>query len=328
MRIHAGLNMRQNSSIERPLSGTPAAGATIFLREIVGLLLTLMLSVVLVALIVFAPNAFIGNFSRPGQGWSAYIAGIGSFFTGLAQGRLSDSAHNEIVWKNLLTSTRRSAELIGISAAIALPLGIVWGALLASARRRAARALLFGLNTLVMSLPSFAIMLFAMEWVANLTLRTGIQLAYVQGYGLDRHLVLPAGVLALRGAAYLARGFQIAQEDIMRQDWLRAARARGFGGVALWRHHVLPALRLPAVGIVLGMLRVLINGLIIIDYISGWGGLGRTMFALDVREFDTVSNNSSAAAALVLVVGFVVVDALAQLSLRYADPRLRDVDNT
>jgi ABC-type dipeptide/oligopeptide/nickel transport system permease component len=179
-----------------------------------------------------------------------------------------------------------------------------------------------------MSLPSFAIMLLSMESVANLTLRTGIQLAYVQGYGLDRHLVLPAGVLALRGAAYLARGFQIAQEDILRQDWIRAARARGLGGVALWRRHVLPALRLPAIGIGLGLLRVLINGLIIIDYMYNWGGLGRSMLTFDSGEFNTVSNSSAASAALVLVIGLVVVDTLGQLSLRYADPRLREVDTT
>ncbi|SRR6266508_2106332 len=320
--------MSQNSPIERPLSGTPAAGAATLLRETIGLLLTLALSSLLVALIVFAPYAFIGNFARPGQGWSDYMTAIGDFFAGLARGRLSDSAHNEVVWSNLLTSARRSAELIGVSLAIALPLGVGWGALLASARRRTARALLFGLNTLVMSLPSFAIMLLAMESVANLTLHTGIQLTYVQGYGLDRHLLLPAGVLALRGAAYLARGFQIAQEDILRQDWIRAARARGLSGVALWRRHVLPALRLPAIGIVLGMLRVLINGLIIIDYIYGWGGLGRRMLTFDISGYDAVSNSSSAGAALVLVIGFVVVDALGQVSLRYVDPRLREVNNT
>jgi ABC-type dipeptide/oligopeptide/nickel transport system permease component len=320
--------MRQNSPTARPLSGTPAMGTATFLRETIGLLLTLVLSSLLVAMIVFAPTAFIGNFARPGQGWNDYIAAIGTFFTGLARGRLSDAAHNGVVWKNLLTSARRSGELIGISMAIALPLGIVWGGLLASARRRIVRALLFGLNTLVMSLPSFAIMLLAMESVANLTLRTGIQLAYVQGYGIDRHLVLPAGVLALRGAAYLARGFQIAQEDILRQDWIRAAQARGFSGVVLWRHHVLPALRLPMIGIVLGMLRVLIHGLIIIDYMYGWGGLGRRMLMFDFSGFDTVSNSSSTGAALVLVIGFVVVDALAQVSLRYADPRLREVDTT
>jgi ABC-type dipeptide/oligopeptide/nickel transport system permease component len=320
--------MSQNSPIERPLPGTPGAGAVTLLRETVGLLLTLMLSGLLVTMIVFAPQAFIGNFARPGQGWSTYIAAIGNFFAGLAHGRLSDSAHNDLVWSNLLTSTRRSIELLGVSIAIALPLGLVWGGLLASTRRHSSRALLFGLNTLVMSLPSFAILLLAMESVANLTLRTGIRLAYVQGYGLDRHLVLPAGVLALRGAAYVARGFQIAQEDILRQDWIRAARARGFSGVALWRHHVLPALRLPAIGIVLGMLRVLINGLIIIDYMYGWGGLGRRMLTFDISSFDAVSNSGATGAALLLVVGFVVLDALGQVSLRYADSRLRGVDNT
>ncbi len=177
-----------------------------------------------------------------------------------------------------------------------------------------------------MALPSFAILLLAMEVVATLTLRTGIQLTYVQGYGFDRHLILPAGLLALRGAAYVARGFQIAQEDILAQDWIRAARARGFSGIALWKRHVLPALRLPAIGIVLGMLRVMINSFIIIDYAYGWGGLGRRMLMLNSSDFDIVSNTSATGAVLVLVISFIIVDALGQLSLRYADPRLREVD--
>jgi ABC-type dipeptide/oligopeptide/nickel transport system permease component len=91
---------------------------------------------------------------------------------------------------------------------------------------------------------------------------------------------------------------------------------------------VLPALRLPAIGIMLGLLRVLINGLIIVDYMYNWGGLGRSMLTFDINEFNTVSNSSAASAALVLVIGLVVIDTLGQISLRYADPRLREVDTT
>ena len=107
----------------------------------------------------------------------------------------------------------------------------------------------------------------------------------MQGYGLDRHLILPAGVLVLRGAAYLARALEIAQDDVLRQDWVRAARAKGLGGFALWRRHVLPALRLPALGMLLGMLRVMVGAIVIVDYIYGWGGLGQRMLATDAADY-------------------------------------------
>jgi len=225
----------------------------------------------------------------------------------------------------LLQATRRTIELLGISMLLAVPIGIGWGGLLASVQRPIIRALLFGLNTLVMALPSFAIILLSIEAVATLTLRTGYQLTFVQGYGLDRHLILPAGVLVLRGAAYLARALQLAQQDILRQDWIRAARARGLGGLALWRRHVLPALQLPLVGILLGMLRVMVGGIVIIDYIYGWGGLGQRMLNFRPFALPRPDTSVSITAALALVVLFVIVDSLGQLGLRYADPRLRDL---
>ena len=57
-----------------------------------------------------------------------------------------------------------------------------------------------------------------------------------------------------------------------------------------------PHSRLPAIGIVLGTLRVLINGLIMIHYMYSWGGLGRRiMLTFDIRGADAVSNSSSVA---------------------------------
>jgi peptide/nickel transport system permease protein len=296
------------------------------LGEMLVLLLTVAVSGLLVALIIFAPQSFIDtSYSTAPRGLAGYFRSITSYFANLLQGNLSDPQHNAAVWKALLQATRRTIELLGISMLLAVPIGIGWGGLLASVQRPIIRALLFGLNTLVMALPSFAIILLSIEAVATLTLRTGYQLTFVQGYGLDRHLILPAGVLVLRGAAYLARALQLAQQDILRQDWIRAARARGLGGLALWRRHVLPALQLPLVGILLGMLRVMVGGIVIIDYIYGWGGLGQRM--LNFRPFALPSPDTSVSitAALALVVLFVIVDSLGQLGLRYADPRLRDL---
>jgi len=307
----------------------PARRGTLggMLGEALALLLTVALSALLVALIVFAPQSFIDTGHNTGpQGLANYFSSITGYLTNLLQGNLSDPRRNPAAWRALLLAARRTGELLGISMALALPIGIGWGALLAFVRRPLMRALLFGINTLVMALPSFAVILLAIEAVATLTLRTGYQLTLVYGYGLDRHLILPAGVLVLRGAAYLARALQIAQQDVLRQDWIRAARAKGLGGLALWRRHVLPALRLPLVGMLLGMLRVMVGGIVLIDYIYGWGGVGQRM--LNFRPFALASAdaNVSITAALVLVVLFVVVDALGQLGLRYADPRLRDLN--
>jgi ABC-type dipeptide/oligopeptide/nickel transport system permease component len=253
-----------------------------------------------------------------------YLTAVRGYLSSLAHGSLGIDRRGIPVSRELLPAARRTLELLVISALAALPLGLIWGGLLASARRRMWRVLLFGLNTLLNSLPTFVVMMLAIEFIASLTLRSGVRLTYVQGYGLDRHLILPTSVLALRGAAYMAGSIQVAQEEILRQDWIRAARARGLGGLALWRRHVLPALRLPLLGSAMGMVRVIVGGLVIVDYMYNWNGLGSYMLkatgAIAARNPNDYAN---AGAAVLLVCLFVGIDALGRLLLRQADPRLR-----
>ena len=163
----------------------------------------------------------------------------------------------------------------------------------------------------------------AIQIVATLTLRTGIRLTYVQGYGLDRHLLLPAGVLAVRGASYMARAIQVAQEEIAQQDWVRAARAKGLGGFALWRRHMLPALRVPLLGSVLGMLRVVVGGIVIVDYLYNWNGVGTYMLKAAGVLGRFANDQLAAGAAVLLVFLIIAIDTLGRLALRRADPRLR-----
>jgi ABC-type dipeptide/oligopeptide/nickel transport system permease component len=302
-------------------------------HEAIVLALTLICGFVLVALIIFAPRVFLASAPLAGVGFRQgvglaqlqdYLTAVRDYVAGLFQGSLGVSRRGVPVSRELLPAARRTLELLAISIIAALPLGLLWGGLLASARRRLPRALLFGLNTLLNSLPTFVVMMLAIEAIASLTLRTGLRLTYVQGYGLDRHLILPTSVLALRGAAYMARAVQVAQEEILRQDWIRAARARGLGGLALWRRHVLPALQLPLLGSALGTIRVIVGGLVIVDYMYNWNGLGSYMLKASGALAARNSNDQLVAGAGVLLVClFVGIDALGRLLLRQADPRLR-----
>jgi ABC-type dipeptide/oligopeptide/nickel transport system permease component len=306
-------------------SGSPIVRAGPLLSEALVLLLTLAVSVTLVALLIFSPRAFLSQETFSLSGLLSYLAAVRDYVFGLLRGDLGKNARNIPIGGELLTAAGRSLQLLGVALVVGLPLGLFWGGLLATVRRGWQAALLFGLSTLVISLPTFVVMVLAIRAVATLTLRTGVQLALVQGYGLDRHLILPTAVLALRGAAYMARAIQVAQEEIMRQDWIRAARAKGLGGLALWRRHVLPALRLPLLGSTLGMLRVMVSGLVIVDYLYGWNGLGGKLLRGGTAAGITPSEDRVAAgAAVMLVCFFVFIDALGRLALRRADPRLRE----
>lgn len=286
-------------------------------RETLLLLVTLLLGALLVVCLVYLPRALIFQQNRA-SGWEAYWRAVLTFLQGLPQGDFGRNDRGAPVNRMLRAATIRSLQLLGVSSVAALALGLGWGSLLASVRHGPLATLLFGLNTLLISLPSFVVLLLTVDAIATVNLRYGIWITYVQGYGLDRHLLLPGGVLALRGAAFLARAVQIAQEDVLRQDWLRAARARGLGGWDLWWRHVLPALRLPLLGSTLGMLRVMVGALVIIEYMYNWGGLGQRLVGRSGGEA------MAASAGVVLVAFFVLVDLIGRLLLRRADPRLRE----
>lgn len=305
------------------ISGTRPGGLGPVLSEVTALLLTILVGIVVISLLVFAPRAFLS-----GTRFSAdsYVTAITEYLSGLAQGDFGNNARGQPIGPVLAKAALRSLQLVGVSLAVALPLGLIWGALLSTVRRGLPRVLLYGLSTLVISMPTFVIMLLAIEAVATLTLRTGVRLALVTGYGMDQHLVLPTTVLALRGAAYMARAVEITQDDIMRQDWMNVARAKGLGGFSLWRRHVLPALQLPLIGSTLGMLRVMVSGLVIVDYLYVWGGLGGKLLDIQRGGIVTASADQAAAgAAVFFLIFFVISDTLGRALLSKADPRLREI---
>jgi ABC-type dipeptide/oligopeptide/nickel transport system permease component len=319
---------------QRALSGDARpAYASGIVRELIFLAITLVLGIGLVAAIAFAPRVFLASAPLQGTGPRSsvgmaevlpYLDAVRDYTLGVFKGNLGQDNRGFSVNRNLLPAARRTLELLAVSIVAAVPLGVAWGGLLASARRRLTKSVLFGLNTLLSSMPTFVLAFLAIQAIATLTLRTGVRLTYVQGYGLDRHLILPAGVLALRGATYMARALQVAQEEILQQDWVRVARAKGLGGLALWRRHILPALRMPMLGSTLGMVRVIVGGVVIVDYLYNWGGLGTYMLrsagAITARG---ANDQQVAGAAVLLVFVFVAVDAIGRLALRRADPRLR-----
>jgi peptide/nickel transport system permease protein len=271
--------------------------------------------VLLVTLLVYAPRAFLGTYGRS-SGLAAYLADVGAYLAALAGGDLAGGARGGRVSQELLKAARRSLELLGVSLAVAVPLGLCWGALLATARPRPLGAALFGLNALALALPSFVVLVLLVEAAVGLGRSLGVRLVATNGYGLDlAHLALPVAALALRGSAVLARAAHVAHDEVLRQEWVRVARAKGLGGLALWRRHVLPALRGSLVAAVLGALRAMVAGLVIVEWVANWNGLGERLLAVGRLGSARPADEPIAAGAGVLLVGFfVAVDAVSRLA--------------
>ena len=132
-------------------------------------------------------------------------------------------------------------------------------------------------------------------------------------------LVLPAVALAVVQAAILARITRSAVLDVLREDFVRTARAKGLSQrQVLWRH-VLRNAFVPVLTVMGLQFANLLTGTIVVENVFSLPGLGRLIFqAISNRDFLVVQNVVMLLAAAVIVINFVVDVLYAVI-----DPRLK-----
>jgi peptide/nickel transport system permease protein len=147
----------------------------------------------------------------------------------------------------------------------------------------------------------------------------------ISGYGTggwDRlaHLVLPATTLAVVGVAYYARVVRSELVDVLREDYVRTARAKGLPERAVIGRHALGNALGPLTTLVGQDLGVLLGGGVVIELIFAWPGLGRevlqAIFEVDIPLILGV--------VLVSAIAIAVANLVADLVQLWLDPRLRD----
>lgn len=131
-------------------------------------------------------------------------------------------------------------------------------------------------------------------------------------------LVLPAATLGFALAAILARMVRAALLEVLGEEYIRAAHARGLPArLVLWRH-VLRNAALPILTILGMQLGVLLGGAVITEMVFGWPGLGQlTVEAIQRRDYPLVQ-----ACVLVISVSYVCVNTLTDLLYAWCDPRI------
>lgn len=132
-------------------------------------------------------------------------------------------------------------------------------------------------------------------------------------------LILPAIALGMTLAGSIARMVRSSVLEVLRQDFVRTAHAKGLpGGTVLWRHTMRNAL-IPVVTILGLQTGVLLSGTIIIETIFGLPGLGRLMLeTITTRDYQTLQG-----IVLLMSVVYVVINLVVDLSYAYIDPRIR-----
>jgi len=136
--------------------------------------------------------------------------------------------------------------------------------------------------------------------------------------GVD-HLVLPAATLALLLVGVLTRLVRSGLLDVLDEEYIRSAYAKGLTLRRVINRHVLPNMLIPVVTVVGLQLGSLLAGAVIIETVFGWAGVGRLLVdAISNRDYPIVQ-----VAILFITTGFILVNLLVDLSYAYLDPRIR-----
>ena len=139
------------------------------------------------------------------------------------------------------------------------------------------------------------------------------------GYGSATQVVLPAIALSLAPMAQLMRLIRASMLETLGQDYIRTARAKGLSERVVSARHALRNALLPAIGATGVNLGYLLSGAVIVETIFTWPGLGQLMVGAAVtRDYPVVQGFVTYIAVVVLLVNLV-----ADVALRFADPRLR-----
>jgi len=217
----------------------------------------------------------------------------------------------------LLLVSRRigfTMQLALLAMTIALVVSIPVGIVAAMFRGSVADRTLMLLSMVGQSMPIF--------WVGLLMIFVfAVELRWFPagGAGGFKYLVLPAATLALYPMARIARLVRSSLVDVLNQDYLLAARARGLRETLVVGKHALKNAALPVVTIVALQFGYMLGGAVITETIFGWPGIGLfTVTAIHERDFPIVQ------AAVVLASGmFIALNFLVDLLYGWLDPRIR-----
>lgn len=136
---------------------------------------------------------------------------------------------------------------------------------------------------------------------------------------LFSHIALPALTLGLTGAAIVSRMVRTAMIEVLGQDYIRTARAKGLSATkVLWRHALRNAL-LVVVTVIGLQFGYFLGGAVIVETIFAWPGIGRlTVNAILARDFPVVQG-----CVLIIATLFAVVNLLVDVSYAVLNPKIR-----
>jgi peptide/nickel transport system permease protein len=207
---------------------------------------------------------------------------------------------------------------------LSIPIGLWTTVRAGTTRERTVSSLLY----MLYSLPAFVAALFLqlafavkLEWLPLFGMTSdNFETLSLWGktWDLFRHAAMPIACFTYVNLAYYSRFVKSTMQEVIRQDYVRTARAKG---VPPWRviwHHAFRNTLIPLVTLIGLTLPYLLSGAVILEQIFTWPGMGRLYFeAIDRRDYDTIMGLTLMFSVLVLL-GQLLADILYAV----VDPRV------
>ena len=205
-----------------------------------------------------------------------------------------------------------SAKLGLMAAGIALVMGVVLGAVAALRRNKFIDKVIMVFTTAFISMPSFImgtflLLLFALQW------------AILPASGdTAKGLILPVITLSLSPMANITRLTRSSMLDVLGQDYIRTARAKGVSSFKIIFGHALKNSLIPVITYFGPMLAYVVTGSLVVEKIFGVAGIGRHFVAsITNRDYPLIMGTTIVLASLI-----VIMNLLSDIMYKVADPRI------
>lgn len=242
--------------------------------------------------------------------WIQYV----DFMGRLLRLDLGTSAHtNAPVMEEIGSRLPYTIELAVVALVIAVTAGILAGVVAATRRNTMLDLVISGLSVFGVSMPVY--------WLGlMMIILFAIQLRVFPAAGADEptSLVMPAITLALFSVGLIARMTRSSMLEVLGQDYVRTARAKGAPVRSIIFRHALRNALLPVITVIGLQFGALLGGAVVTETVFAWPGVGRLLVdSIFFRDYAVVQG-------LVLMFGttFVVINLLTDILYAYVDPRI------
>lgn len=195
-----------------------------------------------------------------------------------------------------------------------LLIGLTMGIVAALNRGRFADQALMVVSFVAVSAPQFVVGILLLYVFA-------VHLGWfpIGGYGTFAHLVLPSLTLGILGAGWYARMMRSSMIDVLRQDYMRTARAKGLKPGIVLAVHALPNAILPIIAMIGIDIGIFMSGIVVVESVYGWPGIGQLAWQA-IQQIDIpIIMGVTLVSACAIIIGNLIADLIAPL----IDPRIK-----